>query len=77
MYTGASCGTWISPRNQYVAHGACPWESWIVTTLVTPAFWTFVPLMCCTTHPEDVPVGVSDAEGADAAGVADGRVGVA
>eukprot|EP00976_Prorocentrum_cordatum_P041770 846970-Prorocentrum_minimum.AAC.1 len=22
MYTGASCGTWISPRNRYVAHGA-------------------------------------------------------
>eukprot|EP00976_Prorocentrum_cordatum_P027844 565190-Prorocentrum_minimum.AAC.1 len=28
LYTGASCGTWISPRNQYVAHGACSLESW-------------------------------------------------
>eukprot|EP00959_Pyramimonas_sp_CCMP1952_P063259 1322133-Pyramimonas_sp.AAC.1 len=28
MYTGASYGTWISPRNPYVAHGACSWESW-------------------------------------------------
>eukprot|EP00976_Prorocentrum_cordatum_P036233 737530-Prorocentrum_minimum.AAC.1 len=23
--------------------------------LGTPAFWTFRPLMCCTTHPEDAP----------------------
>eukprot|EP00976_Prorocentrum_cordatum_P107644 1194677-Prorocentrum_minimum.AAC.5 len=35
MYTGALCGTWISPRKQYVAHGACSWESWKFTTLVT------------------------------------------
>eukprot|EP00976_Prorocentrum_cordatum_P064333 1177453-Prorocentrum_minimum.AAC.3 len=47
---GASYGTWISPRKQYVAHGACSWESWVLTTLVTPAFWTFVPLIRCTTH---------------------------
>eukprot|EP00976_Prorocentrum_cordatum_P106900 1194544-Prorocentrum_minimum.AAC.5 len=31
MYTGASCGTWISPRNQYVAHGAHSWEFWMFT----------------------------------------------
>eukprot|EP00976_Prorocentrum_cordatum_P056794 1145495-Prorocentrum_minimum.AAC.1 len=50
MYTGASCGTWISPRNPYVAHGARSRESWMFTTSVTPAFWTFVPLTYCTTH---------------------------
>eukprot|EP00976_Prorocentrum_cordatum_P101293 1192574-Prorocentrum_minimum.AAC.1 len=55
MYTGASCGTWISPRKQYVAHGACSWESWMFTTSVTPAFWTFVPLAYSTTHPKDAP----------------------
>eukprot|EP00959_Pyramimonas_sp_CCMP1952_P189921 3973316-Pyramimonas_sp.AAC.1 len=33
MYTGASYGTWISPKNQYVAHGARSWESWVSTTL--------------------------------------------
>eukprot|EP00959_Pyramimonas_sp_CCMP1952_P044924 938576-Pyramimonas_sp.AAC.1 len=45
---------WISPRNQsYVAHGACSRESWVFTTLVTPAFWAFVPLVYCTTHLED------------------------
>eukprot|EP00976_Prorocentrum_cordatum_P085343 1186043-Prorocentrum_minimum.AAC.4 len=48
MYTGASCGTLIGPRNQYVAHGACSWESWVFTTLATPRH---VPLVCCTTHP--------------------------
>eukprot|EP00959_Pyramimonas_sp_CCMP1952_P435210 9113020-Pyramimonas_sp.AAC.1 len=32
MYTSASCGTWISPRKQYVAHGARSWESWVFTT---------------------------------------------
>eukprot|EP00976_Prorocentrum_cordatum_P090463 1188140-Prorocentrum_minimum.AAC.2 len=53
MYTGASCGTWIRPRNQYVAHGACSWEFQTFTTLGTPAFWTFVPLAYCTRHPED------------------------
>eukprot|EP00959_Pyramimonas_sp_CCMP1952_P365095 7645126-Pyramimonas_sp.AAC.1 len=31
LYT--PCGTWISPRNRYVAHGACSWESWVFTTL--------------------------------------------
>eukprot|EP00976_Prorocentrum_cordatum_P084094 1185516-Prorocentrum_minimum.AAC.1 len=36
-----------------VAHGACSWESWMFTTLVTPAFWTFAPLVYCTTHLED------------------------
>eukprot|EP00959_Pyramimonas_sp_CCMP1952_P155891 3260655-Pyramimonas_sp.AAC.1 len=35
MYTGASCGTWISPRNPYVALGACSWESRAFTTMVT------------------------------------------
>eukprot|EP00976_Prorocentrum_cordatum_P083458 1185254-Prorocentrum_minimum.AAC.1 len=34
MYTGALCGTWISPRNPYVAHGARSWESLVFTTLV-------------------------------------------
>eukprot|EP00959_Pyramimonas_sp_CCMP1952_P400961 8401915-Pyramimonas_sp.AAC.1 len=24
---------WISPRNEYVAHGACSRESWVFTTL--------------------------------------------
>eukprot|EP00959_Pyramimonas_sp_CCMP1952_P367236 7691618-Pyramimonas_sp.AAC.1 len=43
MYTGASCGTWISPANQYVAHGACSWESWIFATLVTPCFGRLCP----------------------------------
>eukprot|EP00976_Prorocentrum_cordatum_P108559 1194866-Prorocentrum_minimum.AAC.7 len=33
MYAGASCGNWIRPRNQCVAHGACSWESWMFTTL--------------------------------------------
>eukprot|EP00959_Pyramimonas_sp_CCMP1952_P348999 7312516-Pyramimonas_sp.AAC.1 len=35
MYTGALCGTWISPRHQYVAHRACSLVSWVFTTLVT------------------------------------------
>eukprot|EP00959_Pyramimonas_sp_CCMP1952_P382233 8009330-Pyramimonas_sp.AAC.1 len=43
----------VSPRNQYVAHGACSWESWLFTTSVTPAFCTFVPLVYCTTHLEN------------------------
>eukprot|EP00959_Pyramimonas_sp_CCMP1952_P128859 2694849-Pyramimonas_sp.AAC.2 len=33
MYTGAPYGTLKSPRNQYVAHGACSLESWMFTTL--------------------------------------------
>eukprot|EP00976_Prorocentrum_cordatum_P062673 1176807-Prorocentrum_minimum.AAC.7 len=43
MYTGASCGTWISPRNQYVAHGACSWESWMFSTMGTPRFGLLCP----------------------------------
>eukprot|EP00976_Prorocentrum_cordatum_P009417 187775-Prorocentrum_minimum.AAC.1 len=50
MYTGASYGTWIRPRNPHVAHGARPWESRVFTTSITPAFWTCVPLVHCTTH---------------------------
>eukprot|EP00976_Prorocentrum_cordatum_P057351 1156628-Prorocentrum_minimum.AAC.1 len=37
-----------------VAHGARSWESWVLTTLGTPAVWTLVPLVYCTTHLEDV-----------------------
>eukprot|EP00976_Prorocentrum_cordatum_P030654 623826-Prorocentrum_minimum.AAC.1 len=33
LLTRSMCGTWISPRNQYVAHGACSWEFWMFTTL--------------------------------------------
>eukprot|EP00976_Prorocentrum_cordatum_P111449 1195368-Prorocentrum_minimum.AAC.3 len=36
-----SCGTWISPRNQYVAHGACSWESWMFTTLAVTGVLDF------------------------------------
>eukprot|EP00959_Pyramimonas_sp_CCMP1952_P058252 1216148-Pyramimonas_sp.AAC.1 len=43
----------IAPRDPRVAHGACSWESWALATLVTPALWTFVPLVYCTTHLED------------------------
>eukprot|EP00959_Pyramimonas_sp_CCMP1952_P342699 7179546-Pyramimonas_sp.AAC.2 len=43
MYTGASCGTLISPRNHYVAYGACSWESWAFTTLGTPRFGRLCP----------------------------------
>eukprot|EP00959_Pyramimonas_sp_CCMP1952_P131786 2755399-Pyramimonas_sp.AAC.1 len=43
MYTGASCGTWISPRNQYVSHAACSWESWVFTTLVTSVLYICAP----------------------------------
>eukprot|EP00959_Pyramimonas_sp_CCMP1952_P441217 9236845-Pyramimonas_sp.AAC.1 len=53
LYTGASYGTWVSPRNPYVANEACFWESWVFTKLVTPAFWTLVRLMYCATHLED------------------------
>eukprot|EP00959_Pyramimonas_sp_CCMP1952_P037108 776446-Pyramimonas_sp.AAC.1 len=49
VYDGALYGTWVSPRNPCVAHGARSWESWVFATLVTPAFWTFVPLVYCTT----------------------------
>eukprot|EP00976_Prorocentrum_cordatum_P028936 588306-Prorocentrum_minimum.AAC.4 len=50
MYTGVWCGTWISPRNQYVAHGARSWERGIlgVHNVGNTAFWTFVPLVYCT-----------------------------
>eukprot|EP00976_Prorocentrum_cordatum_P081183 1184281-Prorocentrum_minimum.AAC.2 len=54
MYTGASCGNWISPRNQYVAHGAYSWEFWMFTTLVTSVL-EFCALTYCTTHLEDAP----------------------
>eukprot|EP00959_Pyramimonas_sp_CCMP1952_P030605 641540-Pyramimonas_sp.AAC.1 len=43
MYTGASCGTWISPSNQHVVHGACSWESWVFTSLVTPRLGRLCP----------------------------------
>eukprot|EP00959_Pyramimonas_sp_CCMP1952_P040525 847434-Pyramimonas_sp.AAC.1 len=33
LYTGASYGTWICPRNPYVAHGACSWEFRVLATL--------------------------------------------
>eukprot|EP00959_Pyramimonas_sp_CCMP1952_P214637 4491827-Pyramimonas_sp.AAC.1 len=31
------------PRNQYVAHGACSWESWVYTTLVTSVLEVCAP----------------------------------
>eukprot|EP00976_Prorocentrum_cordatum_P053745 1084054-Prorocentrum_minimum.AAC.1 len=55
LYTGASCGTWISPRSQYVAHGACSWESRMFTTLVTPHFGRVCP-SCTVQHTLKMPL---------------------
>eukprot|EP00959_Pyramimonas_sp_CCMP1952_P216086 4519835-Pyramimonas_sp.AAC.1 len=38
------------------AHGACSLEFRVFTTLITPAFWTFVPLVYCTTHTLRMPL---------------------
>eukprot|EP00976_Prorocentrum_cordatum_P108885 1194926-Prorocentrum_minimum.AAC.2 len=52
MYTGASCGgTWIGPRNQYVARGACSWEFRMFTSLAYGRLDSI----------EKSPLGVSDA----------------
>eukprot|EP00976_Prorocentrum_cordatum_P010440 208672-Prorocentrum_minimum.AAC.2 len=40
---------WISPRTPYVAHGACSWESWVFTTLVTPRCGRLFP-SCTVQH---------------------------
>eukprot|EP00959_Pyramimonas_sp_CCMP1952_P246796 5158271-Pyramimonas_sp.AAC.2 len=39
-----------APPTRPLCMNPCSWESWVFTTLVAPAFGTFVPLMYCTTH---------------------------
>eukprot|EP00976_Prorocentrum_cordatum_P069857 1179716-Prorocentrum_minimum.AAC.1 len=55
LYTSASYGTWISPRNLYIAHGACSWQSWVFTTLGTPRFGCLCP-SCTVQHTLKMPL---------------------
>eukprot|EP00976_Prorocentrum_cordatum_P096575 1190621-Prorocentrum_minimum.AAC.1 len=67
---------WSAPTDiavrRYIPPVACSSKSWVFTTLVTPAIWTFVPLMYCTTHLKTVSF-VNDHGLGRAGGAADGR----
>eukprot|EP00959_Pyramimonas_sp_CCMP1952_P442163 9256451-Pyramimonas_sp.AAC.1 len=55
MHSSASYGTWVSPRNQYVANGACSWEPWVFATLGTPRFGRLCP-SCTVQHTLKMPL---------------------
>eukprot|EP00959_Pyramimonas_sp_CCMP1952_P427485 8952986-Pyramimonas_sp.AAC.1 len=66
MYTGASYGTWSSPRNPYLLPrilGVC--------NVGNTAFRTFVPLVCCTTRLEDASGILHFKSGSEAYGCLD------
>eukprot|EP00976_Prorocentrum_cordatum_P068913 1179328-Prorocentrum_minimum.AAC.2 len=54
MYTGASCRTWISPRNQSHCTRSLLLGILVVHNAGNTAFWTFVPLMHYGSHPAAV-----------------------